>query len=200
MSDTFASTEVLTELARSRYFDPRRDFPIRDETVVKLVASDPIRRLPDSTKRNIGWLASYENDEGTFLMMGIAAPLEGEDASSSHAFPVVEGWYVTVMESGGIPLEGLGSTPPPVLVRGCLQVDDHVVANGFYDMTGTAARVVGGFNGQTHVQQFDHRAAVICCEFSATAGNRLSGELSVIDDAGNALYRQLLDTPLDFLD
>ena len=200
MSDTFASTSILTELARRSYFDPRRKQPIRDDTVIKLLDADPVRRLPGSTKRDTGFLASYENDEGTFLMMGIAIPIEDPADSTAHVFPVVNGWYVSVMESGGIPIEGFQPTPPQLVMRGCLRMDDHVMANGFFDMTGTAKHITAKYNGQLQFQDFENRAAVLCCEFAPTADNRLSGELSVIDQTGNDVYREPLDVSLEIPD
>jgi hypothetical protein len=193
MSDMYATTPTLTELANKLL---QRDGEL-ENTTVRVLAVDPVRRLPGSTKRDTGFLASYKNEDGTVFMMGIATPINEEADSSTHPFAVVDGWYVTVAQTGGIPIEGYKPTPPPVLVRGCLLVDDHVVANGFFDMTGTAAQVVGEFNGQSHVQQFENRSAVLCCEFVATADNRLSGELAAIDSTGNDLYRERLDTSLE---
>ena len=200
MSDTFASPLILTELARRSYFNPRRELSIRDETLIKLLATDPVRRLPGSTKRHTGFLASYENDEGTFRMMGIAIPIEEDVDPSTLEFPVVENWYVNIIQSGGMPLDGFGPAPPPVVTSGCLCNDDHVVATGFNDMTGTARKVVCEHNDLTQVQQFTNRAAVVCCEFVPTADNRLIGGFTVSDAAGNQLHRDRFDTSLDIPD
>lgn len=188
MSAEYASTSILTELARRIFLREGEQLL----TSVRILAANPIRGVPTSTNRDTGFLAVYENENGSFLMLGCARYLDNvaDQASTNDGgnIDVVEGGYVTILSRGGRPLYADDtSTPAVVFVSPCLLYDDNEMIYGAVDMTVTAHQLTVELNRETHSRQFENGAAVLCCTFAPSANGRLTEARAVIDTGGVVL-------------
>jgi hypothetical protein len=188
------STSILTELARRSIFRANLQ-PLTEQTVVTILDARPIHAVP--AREKTGFVAKYEADAGSFLMLGYAQPLEDESRSSSIAKErAVEGWHVGGA-SIGRPLVVKGwPTPPVVWAGGCISIDEHEVIFGGVDMTGTAEKLVAEVNGETHTEHFENGADVLFCTYEPSDDNRLRETWTVYDSRGAVLSQENSDTSL----
>jgi hypothetical protein len=190
MSDMHATIPILTELAEKILLRDKEQ-PRLEDTTVKVLAASPIRGVPTLKNRDTGFLAVYENEAGSFLMLGCARRLDDDkDRASITArgnIDVVEGWYVTILSTGRPLYADDMSTPAVVWGTSCLLYDDNEMIYGAVDMTGTADKLTVELNGEAHAQQFENGAAVLCCTFVPSENGQLVEARAVIDSGGVVL-------------
>jgi hypothetical protein len=187
------STSILTELARRSIFRANLQL-LTEQTVVTILDARPIHAVP--ARERAGFLAKYETDAGSFLMVANVRRLDDESSSFAKEY-AVEGWYLSGA-SIGRPLVAEGWPILPIAwAGGCINVDDHEVVFAAIDTTGTAERLDAKINGETHTELFENGSVVLYTTFLPTSDNFLRGGMTVTDSRGVVLSGDSIDSSLD---